>query len=264
MLNGADPDFATLVTRRVQLDFHQTACGGTGDALMSVLERAVADRRKDFVLVLEGSVPEASPLFCTLGERKGVPRDFGEWVRELGANAAALVAVGTCAAFGGIPASGPRNTKTSPTGAVPLSRLYPDRKIINIPGCPPHPDWISGTLIHWLLRGLPELDNLGRPKMFYETSVHEKCVRLPHFEADRYAKTWGEPGCLYELGCLGPDSVCDIPTRLWLGVQSCTGGGAGCIGCTEPTFPDAKGRGLYPHIKARPVRPGGGQEASHV
>jgi hydrogenase small subunit len=264
LLNASSPDFATLVTRSLQVDFHQTVCGGTGAALMGVLERAEADQRKDFLLVLEGSIPVASPLFCTLGERQGVPRDFADWIRALGANAAALVAVGTCAAFGGIPASGPRPAGVSPTGAVPFSKLFPERTILRIPGCPPHPDWIAGTLVHWLLQGLPALDNLGRPKMFFEASVHEKCARLPDFEADRYARTWGNPGCLYELGCLGPDTVCDIPTRRWLGVQSCTDGGAGCIGCTEPGFPDAGGRGLYPHVKARPVRPAGGGTVPYV
>lgn len=251
LINGTNPDFATLITQNISLNFHQTACGGTGEALMSVIEKAVQKQRKDYVLILEGSVPEKAAAYCTLGEKEGAPKPILEWVRELGANAKALVAVGSCATFGGIPAASPRDTKENPTGAVPLAKLFPDKKVVNISGCPAHPDWIMGTLLHLLLSGMPELDQYNRPKMFFGTTVHEACVRLPDFEADRFAQKWGESGCLYQLGCLGPDAGCDIPKRKWLGVNSCTECGSGCIGCTEPFFPDAGERGLYEHRRAQ-------------
>jgi len=250
LLNGQNPGIAELITQKISLDFHQTVGGGTGEALLQVIEKAVEKKRNDFVLIVEGSIPSKSDLYCTLGEKNGNATAMREWILNLGRNAKALVAVGTCAAFGGIPAASLTGLAGNPTGAQPLSRLFPGKPVVNVPGCPPHPDWMMGTLVHFLLKGLPELDEFNRPKMFYDVVVHEKCSRLPEFDAGRYAEKWGEPGCLYLLGCLGMDSGCDIPTRQWLSANSCTGCGSGCIGCTEPVFPDTGNRGLYPHLRA--------------
>jgi hydrogenase small subunit len=108
-----------------------------------------------------------------------------------------------------------------------------------------------GTLLHVLLKGMPELDEYNRPLMYFGTTVHEKCERLPDYKRGRFAKHWGEEGCLYLLGCLGMDTGCDIPTRKWVGgMNTCTGCGSGCIGCTEPPFPDYGNRGIYKHLVA--------------
>jgi hydrogenase small subunit len=250
LLNGQNPGIAELITRKISLNFHQTVCGGTGDKLMQTIEKAVEKKRNDFVLIVEGSIPSKADAFCTLGEKDGKAVAMREWVMRLGQNAKALVAVGSCASFGGIPAASLTGPADNPTGAQPLSALFPGKPVVNIPGCPPHPDWMMGTLVYFLLKGLPELDEYNRPKLFYGATVHEKCSHLPDYDAGRFAEKWGEPGCLYMLGCLGMDSGCDIPTRKWLGVGSCTGCGSGCIGCTEPVFPDTGKRGLYQHLRA--------------
>lgn len=251
LLNKLEPDIASVITEYISLNYHQTLCAGTGHAAVQVLENAVKTNRKDFILIVEGSIPTKSDEYCTIGEMDGRIIGAREWIEKLGNNAMALVAVGSCATFGGIPGAKIRATGDNPTGAVSLQQIFPDKKVINIPGCPPHPDWMVGTLLHVLLKGMPELDEYSRPLMYFGTTVHEKCNRLPDYKRGRFAKHWGEEGCLYLLGCLGMDTGCDIPTRGWVGgVNGCTACGSGCIGCTEPPFPDYGNRGIYKHVMA--------------
>ena len=251
LLNGMQPDIASLITRQISLNFHQTLMSGTGSVAISVLEEAVRNRRKDFVLIVEGAIPTKDDEYCTIGEINGKPVGVRQWIKDLGENAQAIVAVGTCATYGGIPGAVIRTTGDNPTGAKGLWDILPRNKVINVPGCPPHPDWMMGTLLYYGLKGMPELDEYNRPKLFFGTTVHEKCTRLPDYKAGRFAKYWGDEGCLYLLGCLGMDSGCDIPTRKWVdGTNSCTGCGSGCIGCTEEPYPDYGSRGLYKHLQA--------------
>ncbi len=250
ILNSLDPGIAAVITKHISLNFHQTLMGGTGHVAVSVLEEAVKKKRKDFVLIVEGSIPTKAEEYCTIGEVNGKHVGAKEWVEELGSNAAAIMTFGTCSAFGGIPAAEIRATGDNPTGAKPVSAILPKAKIINIPGCPPHPDWMIGTIVHVLRWGIPELDELNRPKMFFGKTVHEQCEHLPDYKRGIFAKKWGDRGCLYQLGCLGMDTGCDIPKRKWIGTNSCTGSGSGCIGCTEPVFPDTGKRGIYKHLTA--------------
>jgi hydrogenase small subunit len=114
--------------------------------------------------------------------------------------------------------------------------------LVNVPGCPAHPDWIVGTIASLLLQGLPgedALDEYLRPKAFYGQLIHENCPRRAYFDEGKFAEKLSDPYCLYELGCKGPVTHADCPTRLWNnGVNWCVGSGAPCIGCVEPTFPD--------------------------
>lgn len=251
LLNTVDPDIATVVTQHISLNFHQTVMGATGHVAIKVIEEAVKRHRKGYVLVVEGSIPTKHDNYCTLGIVDGHHVGFKKWVMDLAEGAAAILAVGSCAAFGGIPAAEIRATGDNPTGAKSVADIISDtRKIINIPGCPPHPDWMVGTIMHLLLKGMPELDEFRRPKMYFSKTVHEQCEHLAAYRRGIFAQKWGEPGCLYKLGCLGMDTNCDIPRRKWLGVNSCTGSGSGCIGCTEKPFPDFGSRGIYKHLTA--------------
>jgi hydrogenase small subunit len=251
LINKMDPGIAAVITQYISLNYHQTIMGGTGHVAVNVLEEAVKKQRKDYVLIVEGSLPTKDDHYCTLGEVDGKIMAMKKWVEELGKNAVAVVAVGTCATGGGIPGAKDRTTGDNPTGAKALQEILPDKKIINIGGCPPQPDWMVGTLLHVLLKGRPELDEQNRPVKYYGKTVHEQCERLKDYKAGRFAKDWGQEGCLYNLGCLGMDTGCDIPTRKWLGgMNSCTGSGAGCIGCTENVFPEFGNRGIYKHLHA--------------
>jgi hydrogenase small subunit len=152
----------------------------------------------------------------------------------------ATLAVGSCAAFGGIPAA-----NNSVTQAKSFAEVMPKATVINIPGCPAHPDWVVGTIAHVLLFGIPELDDDKRPKLFFGKTVHSNCERRGYFEEGVFAKEFGDEGCLFELGCKGVETCCDAPIRSWNNRTNwCIQSGAPCIGCTSPSFPDHD-NGLY-------------------
>jgi hydrogenase small subunit len=253
LLNKLHPDLVTVITEHISLNYQGVVMGGTGTAATKVLEDAVNKQRKDFVLIVEGALPTKGEIFCTLGEMNGRHMGVREWVERLGKNAIAVVSVGTCSAYGGIPAGiSPAGKVPNQTGAVSVQEILKDKTVLNIPGCPPHPDWMIGTLLHVLLKGMPELDQYNRPVMYFGKTVHENCERLNSYKRGIFAKQWGDgDGCLYNLGCLGMDSGCDIPVRKWNdGANSCTECGAGCMGCTEAAFPDYGKRGIYQHLQA--------------
>ena len=155
--------------------------------------------------------------------------------------AAAVIAVGTCAAFGGIPKAAP-----NPTGAVGVSELIKDKPVINISGCPPVPVVLTGVLAQYLAFGrIPDLDALGRPKAFFGDTIHDRCYRRPFYDEGKFAKTFDDEGarngwCLYELGCKGPTTYNSCATLKWnAGTSFPIQSGHGCLGCSEPDFWDA-------------------------
>lgn len=241
-LNNAYPDIAKVLTEIISLEFHPTVMAAAGDHAIKILDQALEKQRGKFFLVVEGSVPtHAAGAFCTVGERAGNPLSAYDWTVRLGKAAKAILSVGTCSAFGGIPAATP-----NPTGAKAVRDILPNATIVNIPGCPPHPDWIIGTIAHLLLYGLPQLDEELRPSLFFKGLIHENCERRFYFEESKFAQDYGEEGCLYELGCKGPMAHCDVSIRGWNnGVNWCVRSGSPCYGCTEPTYPDHDGAGLY-------------------
>jgi hydrogenase small subunit len=248
LLNSFSPGAASLVLnelvpgKHISLRFIVTVMAGQGRQVVDVLKDTAAKQKGGYVLVVEGSLPVGHPLFGTMGEENGREVPIAEHAVHLARNALAVVAMGTCASFGGIPAGAP-----NPTEALSVAELF-EREgvkapVVNIPGCPPHPDWLVGSLAAVALYGLEAvaatLDELGRPTMFYGKCIHETCPRRADFDAGRFAKKFGDPGCLYELGCKGPVTFADCPTRLWnSGTNWCIGAGSPCHGCVEPDFPD--------------------------
>jgi hydrogenase small subunit len=146
--------------------------------------------------------------------------------------------MGSCAAWGGIPSSGP-----NPTGAKSAQEILPDKTVISIPGCPPNPYNFLSTVLYLLTFGsAPELDDKNRPKFAYGRLIHENCERRPHFDAGRFALEFGDAGhrqgwCLYKLGCKGPETFANCPA---IGFNDAgegswpVGSGHPCFGCTEP------------------------------
>ena len=241
-LNNSYPDIAKVLTEIISLQFHPTIMASADDPVLKVLEDAMANQAGKYILVIEGSIPTlAGGAYCTIGEKLEKPVTVEEWTRKLGSQAKAILNVGTCSSFGGIPKGMP-----NPTGAKPVKDILPHATMINIPGCPPHPDWIIGTIAHVLLYGLPELDDQLRPKVFFKGLIHENCERRAYFEEGKFALDYSEEGCLFQLGCKGPMAHCDVSIRGWNnGVNSCIRSGGPCYACTEPTFPDHDGAGLY-------------------
>jgi len=248
LLNAINPSIQNLLVdpivpgKHVSLKFHATIMAGQGEPVIKVLRETAKAKPNEFVLIIDGSIPTGEDgLYCRLGEIDGEEVTMKQMASELSRDALAVLAVGTCASFGGIPSGNP-----NPTGAVSVRDFLKseaiNKPVINIPGCPPHPDWMIGTIADILINGLPtadKLDEAGRPKAFFGTLIHDNCPRRAFFDAGRFAKNPSEPGCLYQIGCKGPVTYADCPIRLWNnGTNWCIGSGAQCIGCVEPDFQD--------------------------
>ena len=248
LLNTASPTIKNVLIDQIipgvhiNLRFHPVIMAAAGELAISAMEDTAREKKDGYVLVVEGAIPSAEGvLYGAIGERNGKPVPMGDRVAELAKDAMAVIALGTCASFGGISAAAP-----NPTGCQPVKEFLDARGIakplVNIPGCPPHPDWFTGTLASILLNGLPaseDLDDFLRPKAFYGKLIHENCPRRAYFDEGKFAKKFGDEGCLYELGCKGPITYSDCPLRRWnSGTNWVIGAGAPCNGCTQPEFPD--------------------------
>lgn len=248
LLNAVSPNIQNVLVdpvipgKHVSLKFHATIMAGQGEPVIRVLRDTRKASPGEYLLIVDGSIPTAEDgLFCTIGELDGKEVTMMEMTEELAADAMAVLAVGTCASFGGIPSGDP-----NPTGAKPVARFLEEKGIktpvVNVSGCPPHPDWMVGTIADILLNGLPgpeRLNDTGRPNSFFGMLIHDNCPRRGFFDAGRFAKNTGDEGCLYEIGCKGPVTYADCSLRHWNnGVNWCVGAGAQCIGCVEPDFPD--------------------------
>lgn len=240
----------------ISLVFHPTVMAASGDMAMEAMYDIEAKKKGSYVVLAEGAFSTKDDgAYCRIGEKEGREITALEHLTRLGSNAMAVIAVGTCATFGGIPSAPP-----NPTGCRSVSQVFSDKGIktpvINVAGCPPHPDWLIGTIATVLIGGLTsvQVDNLGRPLAFYGSLIHDNCARRGHFDAGRFAKKFSDPYCLYELGCKGPVTRADCPTRLWNnGSNWCVGCGHGCIGCVEPEFPYQKS--LYEVVPIDKVTP---------
>ncbi len=237
LLNTAHPTIAEVLLKVISLQYHPTIMASSGKMANSYLDIISEKAKGNFFLVIEGAVPTKDEgIYCTIGEKDGRHLTMLEAVNTLGANAKAILAVGTCATHGGIPAGQP-----NPTGAKGVKDVFNGKApIINIPGCPAHPDWIVGTIVHVLLFGLPDLDSESRPKIFFADTIHQNCSNYSYFQNGELAKKFGDKGCLIQLGCKGPLTNSDCPLRKWnTRVNWCAEAGAPCIGCCNPGFPDS-------------------------
>jgi hydrogenase small subunit len=229
------PTVESLIFDAISLDYHHTLQVASGAAAEEAREAAMAENAGEYLLVVDGSIPLGNPGYSTIAGISNL-----DMLKEAAVNAAAIIAVGTCAAFGGIPHANP-----NPTGAVSVGDIIKDKPIINVSGCPPIPVVITGVLAHFLTFGsIPDLDELGRPKAFFGQSIHDRCYRRPFYERGQFAKSFDYEGarqgwCLYELGCKGPTTYNACATLKWNGGTSFPiGSGHGCIGCSEPDFWD--------------------------
>jgi hydrogenase small subunit len=222
------PSIASMLLQRVSLRYHEALMAASGHVAEAALHETI--KKGGFVLCVEGSIPTADDRFCMVGGRP-----FRETLEEAAAKAAAIIAVGACATYGGIPAAGP-------TGAVGVNKIITDKPIINISTCPVHTEHLIGTILYYLTTGkVPPLDKQGRPKMYFGELIHDNCRRRSYFDNDTFLSDWNDPKqknwCLYEKGCKGPDTYSDCPVRRWNdGLNFCIDCGAGCMGCAEPAF----------------------------
>ena len=247
VLNGVAPNVRDLIVdqiapgHHVSLKFQPTIMAGAGKVALDILAATEASQ-EGYLLVIDGALPTAANgLFGRAAARDGGESTMHRRALELAEKASAIVAMGTCAGYGGMHAAAP-----NPSGCISvkeaLAQAGIEKPLVTVAGCPPHPDWFTGTVGHALLFGWPsedDLDVVGRPKRFFGRLLHDLCQRRGDFEAHKFAKAPGQPGCLYELGCKGPWTHADCPEREFNGgVNWCVKAGSPCHGCVEPFFPD--------------------------
>ena len=257
LLNSNYPSIAELVLDELSLRFHPNVMAAAGYRATGVLEETMKALPGQYVLVVEGPVPtKEGGEYCSFGLEKGtkdlmgnmVPKDkpMEMWMEELVPDAAAVMAVGNCASYGGIPAA---NAKVTGTTAVMdiVSKIDKKKPVINVGGCPSHPDWILGSILDALMwikgkKGAPDLDRYKRLRTYFGQLIHDNCERRSAFDSGLFLKDWNDYNpdmklCMFQMGCKGPVTYADCPTRLWNSkVNWCVGANAPCNGCTEPAF----------------------------
>lgn len=243
--NSTSPTFVQLLLDVIDLRYHWTFNAAHGELAIATLFDTVRNMAGEFYLAVEGSVMTAyegklNYVFAREGKRvTGL-----QALREIAPHAKYIINVGDCACFGG-----PHAMYPNPGGAKAVGEVIKHKAIINVPGCPIHPDWLVGTISHLMMYGLPEVDAYRRPKMFFGRTIHELCQRRQLFEDGRFARFPGDDGCLYTVGCKGPVTYADCPLRQWVEHRSWpVKNSTPCIGCTSPNFPD----GMMPFFKHLP------------
>jgi len=238
LLRSHAPTVDELLFEVLSLEFNETIMAASGHQAEAQLEDAVHHFKGKYLLFVEGSIPVANN--GTYGTIGASGETFVDHLARLSKDAAAIVAVGTCATFGGVAAASP-----NPTGAVGVMDLVKGKPVVNIPACPANPANMVGVVLHYVLTGqIPELDSLLRPKFAFGYRIHDNCERRAHFDAGEFVEEWGDEGaknnfCLYKVGCKGPMTFnnCSI-IRYNEGTNWPVGVGRGCIGCSEPDFWD--------------------------
>ncbi len=236
LLRISRPSIGELVLDTLSVDYHETIMAPAGKAAEKSLQDTIAKNKGKYIAVVEGSIPtKDGGVYCTIGGHTAL-----DIARQVCSNAAATIAVGACAAFGGWPAASP-----NPTGAVGVKDAVPGIPLINLPGCPVNAANITATIVHYLTFGaLPATDYLGRPLFAYGKRIHDNCERRAHFDAGQFVEEWGDEHhrqgwCLYKMGCKGPATYHNCPVvRYNDGVSWPVGSGHGCVGCSEPDFWD--------------------------
>jgi hydrogenase small subunit len=233
LLRAYHPSLEQLILDVISLDYHDTLCVGAGKQALDYKHKVMSEHKGSYVLVIEGGIPTAlDGNYCKIGGKTQL-----ELVKEAAEGAAAIIAIGSCASWGGVQSADP-----NPTGAKGAHEIIEGKPVVNVPGCPPNPYNFLSTVIYILTFGRPpELDQFNRPKFAYGRLVHENCERRPHFDAGRFALEFGDLGhrqgfCLYKLGCKGPETYANCPAIGFgeVGFGSWpVGTGHPCFGCTE-------------------------------
>ena len=227
-LSDLSPSPEQLVLDLLSFRYHPTIMAASGEVAQQAFRDAV--KEGGYLLVVEGSIPGADDRFTM---EAGEP--FVRHLREASRNAVAVVAAGSCAAYGGIPAAGP-------TKARGVSHFVQDKPVINLPSCPVKPSRLVGTVMHYLMfKRLPALDEVGRPVPYYGFLQHDNCPRRGHYERGELLADWNDPAqsqyCLLLKGCKGPVTYTDCSQLWWNdGANYCINAGSPCSGCTQPEF----------------------------
>ncbi len=235
-IRSSHPIAQDVVLNMISLDYDDTLQAAAGDQVEEIRKKIMKDYKGQYLLAVEGNAPTRDGgVYCMINGQS-----FLEILKETAADAKAIIAWGSCASHGCV-----QNAKPNPTGAQPVKKIITGKPIINVPGCPPIAEVMTGVLAYILtFDQLPELDRAGRPKMFYGQRIHDKCYRRAFFDAGQFVESWDDDGarkgwCLYKMGCRGPSTYNSCSTVKWNnGTSFPIGSGHGCIGCSEENFWD--------------------------
>ncbi|WP_238918836.1 hydrogenase small subunit [Clostridium sp. YIM B02555] len=238
LLNSENPGLYDVLTNIVNFTFNNALMGSEGEF---AFEKFLETLDTDFILLVDGAVStKENGRYNIVANYNGKSITALEAIQLAGGKAKYVVAVGTCASHGGISAA-----KPNPSESKSVQEVL-ERQVIKLPGCPCHPDWVVGTIAHLVGYGTPELDNEGRPLLFYGVTIHDTCTRRGFFDKGIFAQKFGEEGCMFKLGCRGPVTKTDCPRRKWNGyVNWPIGDNTNCIGCAQAQFPD----GMEPFVR---------------
>ncbi|MGE0101759.1 MAG: hydrogenase small subunit [Blastocatellales bacterium] len=246
-IRSSHPIVADILLDYLSLDYTETLQAAAGHQAEKSYHDTITKYPGQYILLVEGSVPmKDDGAYCMIGGRSAE-----QILREAAKDAAAVIAWGSCASNGCIQSANP-----NPTNATPIHKII-SKPVINVPGCPPIADVMTGVVAHLLVFGrAPELDSQGRPKEFYSRRVHDTCYRRPFYDAGLFVESWDDDAarqgyCLYKMGCRGPTTYNACSVTKWNGglsypIQS----GHGCIGCSEAGFWD--NGPFYQHLPAFP------------
>jgi hydrogenase small subunit len=233
LLRAHHPTVEHLILDVISLDYHETLCAGAGEQAEAFRQKSMKDNWGKYVLVVDGSIPtKDGGVYCMVAGKPII-----ETLKEAAEGAGAIISIGSCASWGGIPSSDP-----NPTGAKPVHAIIKNKPIINVPGCPPNSYNFLSTVLYYVTFGkVPDLDDKLRPKFAYGRLIHENCERRPHFDAGRFSLEFGDPGhrqgwCMFKLGCKGPETYGNCPAVLFNDVGPGSwpvGTGHPCFGCNE-------------------------------
>lgn len=246
-IRSSHPIVADIVLDLISLDYTETLMAAAGHQAEKSLRDTMQNYAGKYILLVEGSVPTRDDgVYCMIGGRTALAI-----LQEVAADAAAIIAWGSCASNGCI-----QNAKPNPTAATPIHKIL-RQTVINVPGCPPIGDVMSSVVTHIIIFGrIPALDSQGRPKEFYGRRVHDTCYRRAYYDAGLFVEKWDDEAarkgyCLYKMGCRGPVTynACSV-TRWNAGTSYPIQSGHGCIGCSEANFWD--NGPFYQHLASFP------------
>lgn len=252
-IRAAHPIVATLLLDKISLDYTETLMAAAGEQAEAAKEETMKKYYGNYLLMIEGSLPTKDEAYCCVGGKSAL-----QITEEAAAGAKAIIAWGNCASAGCVQAA------NRPTGAKGIHKVIKGKPIINVQGCPPIADVMAGVIIYMLtFERMPQLDGLGRPKMFYSRRVHDTCYRRANFDAGLFVESFDDENakhgyCLYKVGCKGPSTYNSCGIIKWNeGTSYPIQSGHPCLGCSEENFWDNS-----PFYKRMPDIHGFGIEAT--
>ncbi len=258
LIKATYPGPAELILDILSLDYNETIMAAAGKQAEDIL--AKSQKAGGYILIVEGGIPTKK------GHGMIANREMLEVFKDMAGSAVAVIAVGSCATSGGVPAASPNPSQIIGVGEA-MKKLNIGKPLVNLDLCPMNPEYLVGVVVNFLLLGkLPDLDQYNRPKMFYGQTIHDNCERRAHFDAGRFVEKFGSPEeamnyCLYKMGCKGPMTYSACPKIQYTNrTRWCVKAGGPCIGCAEPGWTD-KFAGFYEKLPGVKIPGFGGVEA---